>query len=451
MDTNQSRRHFIKGVTWATAGAFAVPSIVPSSVLGKNAPSNRINIGMIGTGRQGIKKNLAQFLEIDRCRVIAVNDPDHWRMEQAAKIINAHYGSASETGYKGVTSYYDYRRLLENQDIDAVMISSPDHWHVPQGIASAMARKHVSTEKALTICINHSQAFTDAVAHYNVSHRVDSEFRSIPEFSKVVGLVRNNVIGAVKNVVVGVPAPLNGSAPEPQPTMKVPEELDYDMWLGPAFPAPYTMRRVHESKTYDVRPGWMRIDDYCNGMITNWGAHLIDIALWGIDKELEPPVSVEGTGRFTQSLWNTIESFDLTYMFKDGTRLEYIIDSPYVRFEGEKGWIKVPFKGAIEASDKSLLNENYEDKYKNLPSDKDDFIDAILENKPSLEPLEVGHNVYRLTNMGLIAVKLGRKLEWDAENNHFVNDNAADAMLARPVRAKYIDQPVMDWMNKYSY
>jgi predicted dehydrogenase len=316
-----------------------------------------------------------------------------------------------------------------------------------------MARKHISMEKALSVCINHSQALVDAVNRYNVHHRVDSEFRSIPKFSKAVGLVRGNRIGRIKKVVVGVPAPLSGSAPEPQPTMKVPEELDYDMWLGPAFPAPYTAKRVHESQNYNVRPGWMRIDDYCNGMITNWGAHLIDIALWGMDKELESPISVEGTGEFTHSLWNTIEAFNLTYQFKDGTTLEYLIDNPYVQFIGENDdWIKVPYGDKpVEASNDSLPEEKVDEPYRDVPSDKEDFINSIMENRPSMEPLEVGHNVYRLTNMGMIAAKLGRKLQWDQKNNDFIDDNAASSMLYRSVREKYLNREVADWMKQYGF
>ena len=447
MNKQVTRRGFLKNVTTAGIGMMASPYVVPSSVLGKKAPSNRINIGMIGTGRQAIRVNLSQFLKLDSCRVVAVNDVDHWRMQQAANKVNEHYGNSN-----GVISYYDHRKLLDNPDIDAVMVSTPDHWHIPHGIAAAMSRKHVSSEKALSVCTNHSQALVDAINHYRVHNRLDSEFRSIPEFSKVVGLVRGNKLGEVKKVVVGVPSPLNGSAPDPQPTTKVPEELDYDMWLGPAFPAPYTVKRVHESHNYNVRPGWMRIDDYCNGMITNWGAHLIDIALWGLDKELESPVSVDGTGAFTQSLWNTIESFDLTYQFEDGTTLQYITDRPYVKFIGEKDWIKYTFGGdAIETSNESVLKEPIDAQYKDVLSDKEDFIQSIIENRPSLEPMEVGHNVYRLTHMGMIAAKLGRPLQWDKASRDFVNDNAASSMLYRSFRDESLSNGFGEWMRKYAY
>ncbi len=193
----------------------------------------------------------------------------------------------------------------------------------------------------------------------------------------------------------------------------------------------------------------MRIDDYCNGMITNWGAHLIDVALWGMNKELETPISVEGNGIFTKGIWNTIESFKLNYQFSDGLTLKYIIDEPYVKFEGENGWIKAIFGKPLEVSDKSILREKVQTEFENISTDKEDFINSILENRPSLEPLEVGHNVYRLTNMGLLAIKLGRKLEWDKVGKHFKNDNAANSMLYRPMRNKYLDTKVVDWIKKY--
>lgn len=449
MEKESNRRTFIKSMTTTTAAFLAMPAIVPSSVFGKTAPSNQINVGMIATGRQAIRVNLKQFLEMDNVRVIALNDPDHWRMEQAAKITNDHYSEQRSGTYKGVQSYKDYRELIANKDVDAVMVSSQDHWHVPHGIAAAMEGKHVSMEKALTICINHGQALVDALNENNVHHRLDSEFRTKSYFSKAVGLLRENSIGRVKKVIVGVPAPLNGSAPGPQPIMDVPDELDYDMWLGPAFPAPYTEKRVHAPYTYDVRPGWMRIDDYCNGMITNWGAHLIDIALWGIDKENECPISVEGTGTFTKGLWNTVDSFNLTYEFADNTIIEFIIDDPYVKFIGDNGWIKATFNKDLEASDAAILKEDYADSYKNVLTDKEDFINSIIENRPSLEPMEVGHNVYRFTNMGLLAMKLGRKLHWDEQKKMFKDDTAANGMMYRPVRDKYLDKKVVDFLKKY--
>jgi hypothetical protein len=234
--------------------------------------------------------------------------------------------------------------------------------------------------------------------------------------------------------------------------MPVPDELNYDMWLGPAFPAPYTLKRVHDRHTISTRPGWLRISDYCNGMITNWGAHLNDIALWGIKKEYELPVTVEGTGTFDQGLWNTISSFDLTYTFADGLRLLYKIDQPYVKFIGDAGWVRVQYSSDLTASSESILKfkpgKNDISYATNLP-DKADFIHSITSGQPAMEPLEVGYNVYLLTAMGLIAAQLGQKLIWDQKTERFVDNSAANALLTRPLREKWLDRHVIDWMNKY--
>ncbi len=445
------RRVFIERSASAIAASVAIPTIVPASVFGKNAPGNRITVGMIGTGRQAIHANLNNgFLKLDNCQVVAVNDVDSWRRDMAAKTINEAYSNKKGRKSIGVKSYDDYRELIADKSIDAVMVSTTDHWHAPAGITAAMAGKHVCIEKALSVSYGHSLALIKAVQENKVSNRLDSEFRSLPFFQKAIEIVHNEAIGPLTGVTVGVPAELNGSAVGPQPAMQVPEELNYDMWLGPAFPAPYTLKRVHDRHTIDTRPGWLRIEDYCNGMITNWGAHLCDIALWGMKREYELPYSVEGAGDFTQGLWNTIESFDIQYTYADGFSMRYTIDQPYVRFEGERGWVKIGYPDQLEVSDPSLLNYKpgpNEISWAKVLTDKADFLRAVETGERSLEPLEVGHNVYFTTLMGLISIKLGRKLEWDKEKQLFKNDIAANSMLVRPVRKKWLDDAVYSWIN----
>ena len=451
-DSDKSRRRFIRNSSLVTAGAFVVPSVVPASVIGRNAPSNRINIGMIGTGRQAVNANLENgFLKLQNCRVVAVNDVDSWRMALAEKTVNEAY-STEEKSHKGVKSYADYRDLIADKNVDAVMISTTDHWHAPATIAAALAGKHVCMEKAFTVALMHGKAVVEAVKKTGVTGRLDSEFRSIRNMNRAVELVHNKVIGELSEVEVGVPGELSGSALGPQETMPVPDELNYDMWLGPAFPAPYTLQRVHEPGTIDSRPGWLRISDYCNGMITNWGAHLVDIALWGMKKEYEHPVTVEGTGSFDRGVWNTINDFNLDYRFADGMKLKYKIDVPFVKFNGKDGWIRIEYPDKLTASHESILDFNPAEKdisYKDTLSDKADFLRAVETGKPALEPLEVGYNVYLLTMMGLISASLGSKLIWDQKTGLFIGDNAANAMLTRPFREKWIDTDVVDWMNKF--
>ena len=187
-------------------------------------------------------------------------------------------------------------------------------------------------------------------------------------------------------------------------------------------------------------------------MITNWGAHLNDIALWGMKKEYENPVTIEGTGTFDKGFWNTINAFDLQYEYADGMKLKYTIDVPYVKFIGSEGWVRIEYADILTASHDSILN--YQPggnsiSYKETLTDKADFLRGIETGKPTLEPLEVGYNVYLLTVMGLISIKLGNKLTWDQKAGLFVGNNAANAMLTRPFREKWIDKHVADWMHKY--
>ena len=447
-----NRREFLIQAGAAAVGSIAAPVIVPSSVFGKHAPSERITVGMIGTGRQAVHVNLKNgFLQLPNCQVIAVNDVDAWRMDLAATVINEAYSKASKK-FQGVKKYADYRELIASKKIDAVMVSTPDHWHAPAGIAAALAGKHVAMEKALSISYSHSKAIIAAAKAKGVAHRLDSEFRSLRAFQRAVEIVHNRMIGELHHVAVGVPGELNGSAVGPQPEMAVPKTLNYDMWLGPAFPAPYTQSRVHDPATIDTRPGWLRIDDYCNGMITNWGAHLVDIALWGMKREYELPVKVKGSGRFSNGLWNTIEVFEIEYSYQDGFVMHYKIDEPYVLFEGSAGWVKVTYPDKLQASDQKILDYQPaagEQDYAGTLTDKADFLRAVETGGKSYEPLEVGHTVYFTTLMGLISVKLGCELTWDKTAGKFVNDTAANAMLIRPFREKWLDRNVVEWMNKF--
>ena len=447
-----SRRTFLKNTTVGATGALIIPTIVPSTVFGKTAPSNQINMGMVGTGRQAVSANLKNgFLKLDNCRVIATNDVDSWRMNYTTKLINDTYSNAGKK-YKGVKEYDDYRDLIANKDVDAVMVSTPDHWHAPPTIHAALAGKHVCMEKAFTVAPAHGKAVVEAVKKMNVANRLDSEFRSIRGMNRAVELVHNGLIGDLVEVEVGVPGELSGSAVGPQATMPIPKELNYDMWLGPAFPAPYTVKRVHDPKKIDTRPGWFRISDYANGMITNWGAHLIDIALWGMKKEYELPLTVEGSGTFDKGLWHTMNAFDIKYEYVNGLKLSFKIDVPFVKFIGKDGWIRIEYPNKLSASNDSILDfepgEN-DISYQNTLSDKADFLRGIETGKPTFEPLELGNNVYFMTVMGLFAVTLGRKLNWDEATEQFVNDNAANAMMTRPFREKWLDKHVVDWMNKF--
>ncbi|MFO7620053.1 MAG: Gfo/Idh/MocA family oxidoreductase [Bacteroidales bacterium] len=434
-----TRRTFIKSAVLGTAGTFVIPDLIPSYLLGKTAPSNRINIAVIGIGRQTVNPNIPQFLKSEHAQVVAVCDVDAWRLENGRKQVNDFYSVQKGSVYKGCDAISDYRELLLRKDVDAVMIATPDHWHVPMTVEAARAGKHVSLEKPISTCIGHGQKLVEAIKKYKVITRNDSEFRPLPAFSKAVEVVRNGRIGKIDRIFVAVPAELSGSALSSEPTMPVPDELNYDLWLGPAWEAPYTEKRVHAIKAYG-RPGWMRVDSYCNGMISNWGAHLMGIVQWGNDSEYTGPVSIEGTGEFDKGLWNTLNSFNIKYTFANGVDVFYKIERPYVRFEGTGGWVEVEYPDKLTASSQSLLDTPPgagELSFKDLLSDKEDFLTAIKTGKQTTEPLETAHRTISMCQLGLIAIKTGSKLTWNPDTEEILNDNAASALLDIPIREKY--------------
>jgi len=435
-----TRRTFLKDSLGAiTSAALLSSAVVPASVFGANAPGNRVTVGMIGMGRQAYYSNVKSFLSFPDVQVIAVCDADAWRLENGRNAVEQHYAKGQPSGtFRGCTVYRDFRDLLARADIDAVMIFTPDHWHAPMAIAAARAGKDISCEKPLTLSIAEGRVLSDTVQRYHRVFRTDSEFRSHACFQRACELVLNGRIGELHTIRTGVPA--GDVAGPPEPTMPVPEELDYDMWLGPAPLAPYTENRVHPRRSYE-RPGWMRVRDYCEGMVTNWGAHLNDIAQWGNGTERTGPVEVEGTGQYPgDGLWEVLLSFEIQYRYANGVRLLYNVSRPYIRFEGSEGWIEADYDTrGLKAQPASILNSSSGANEIHLPlkDEKRDFIDAVKTRGQTLADAEVGHRTTSLCQLGHIAIQMGRKLTWDPEKERFANDEAANRLLGRPLRSPW--------------
>ncbi len=425
-----SRRRFLKTSSIA-ATTLAAPTIIAASALGgkKRAPSDRITIGMIGIGRQARAYNLPWFLKSPETQVVALSDVDSWRLENAAETVRAHAGSVS----KAVAIYRDFRDLLAEDSIDAVMISTPDHWHVPMAIAAVRQGKDVCCEKPITKSISEGRRLVEEVAKHQRVFRVDSEARYKPTFCQAAEVVRNKRIGKLLSIEVGVPID-NALCGMPD-TVPVPRELDYNMWLGPAPLAPYTQNRVHPQKKYS-RPGWMRVRDYDDGMITNWGAHLIDIAHWGADLERTGPVRVEGTGVFPKDeLWNVLQKFEVNYQYANGVRLTVKpVKGHYTKFIGQDGWVEAGF-GNIKASDPDVLRPGVGGDKIRLPrkDEKQDFIDCVKSRNRPIADAEIGHRTNSIGLLGVIAVEAGEPLEWNPTTERFSND-VANKLLERPMR-----------------
>lgn len=381
--------------------------------------SERVTVGMIGMGRQAVFVNAKQFLKMDDVQIVAVCDVDSWRLENAKRQVE-------DGGHKGVRAFRDYRELLADKSIDAVMISTPDHWHVPMSLDALRAGKDVSCEKPLTRTIAEGRELADTAQKLGRVFRNDSEFRSMMSFHMACELVRNGRIGQLKNIVAGVPGTDIGCPP--QPDMPVPPDLDYERWQGPAPRAPYTEFRVHKPRAYD-RPGWMRHRFYCDGMVANWGAHLIDIAQWGNDTDRTGPVEVEATGAYPEagSFWNVMIQFEARYRYANGVTLTYKTDQPYIRFEGTEGSVYADMD-SVRGKPTSVGDVKSGPRWRHLPflSDKRDFIDAVKSRAATLEDAEVGHRTMSICHLAQIAVRTGKRLEWDPQRERFTNDEAAN-------------------------
>ena len=434
-----SRRDFLKASAVAGAG-LAIPTIIPSSVFGVQAPSERINLACIGVGRMGTD-DLKEALGFRQVQVVAVCDLDAKRAKNAQALVESRYAKQNDAGaYKGCAAYGDFHELLARGDIDAVQIATPDHWHTLLAWEAARNGKDIFLQKPLTLTVHEGRVLSDTVRRYGRVFQVGSQQRSEKEFRTACELVRNGRAGKLHTIKIGF-----GTDPgcAPQPTMPVPENLNYEMWLGPAPWAPYTEERVHPQNSITDRPGWLRISDYGAGMITGWGSHHLDIAHWGMGTEYTGPVEIVGEAEFPKTgLWDVHGDFRIEYTYANGVKMIVADEKKIkggIRFEGDKGWIWVT-RGAIDAEPKSLLQETIgpgETKLCVSNNHKGNFYDCVKSRAETIAPVEVGHRSCTACLLGDIAMRTGRKLRWDPAKEQFVNDDAANRMLSRSMRAPW--------------
>ena len=445
-----SRRDFIVNST-LTGAAFAFPSIIPARVLGADSPSHQIHIAQIGCGRIAKSMDVAGFLKVAGGRVVAACDLDSIRLNAMKRHIKAAYAKRKMPGE--VVTARDFHELISRSDIDAVSISTPDHWHAQIAVEAAFAGKHVYMQKPASLTIREGRIFADAIAENDRIFLLGSQQRSTEQFIKACEFVREGRLGKVKRIEIGLPGdPPGGSTKE----MPVPSNLDYDFWLGSTPQAFYTEDRVHPQKSISGRPGWLRCEQFGAGMITGWGSHHLDIAHWAMDWEKIGPRFIEGKANFlTGGLWDVHGAYDVTLTYPDGTVMRVWDKYPNgVRFIGEKGWIFVsrgsakmtasdpvapgrPLK-ALDASDPKLIaGESKVRLYRHAGSHHQDFIDSIKSHTPSVVPAETAHRSCSACLLSWIGMKLGRKVEWDWKAERFVNDPEADALLERTERAPY--------------
>jgi predicted dehydrogenase len=454
-----SRRTFVKRAAFAAAVA---PLIIRSRLLGADAPSNRIRVGHIGCGRIAHGHDMPGVAASDLADVVAVCDLDTRRVASG----KAHVEQLCRERGRAVPrvdTYGDYRELLARKDIDAVVISTPDHWHAQLALAAVNAGKDVYLQKPMTMTHAEGVLLRDAVARTGRILQVGSQQRSWgphEQFRKACEFVRSGRVGRLTQVEIGLP--VDPTAPD-DPVQPVPANLNYTMWLGPTPEVYYTQQRVHSQGTdpktggaeVSSRPGWLRNESYCLGMITGWGAHHFDTAHWGMNLELSGPSRIEGRGEFpTNQIWNVHGSYHVELTYPGDIRMT-VSDKLQngIKFIGDDGWIFVCRDGAATASDpagsggalkwldasKPSLLDPAGVKVQLPPSlsHHRNWLECVKSRQTPLAPAHIAHRANTACIVSWIAMKLGRPLNWDITTERFVNDAGANAMLSRPERAPY--------------
>lgn len=455
-----SRRQFLT----ATAGALAVPTLIPSSALGADgavAPSERITMGAVGWGMQG-PGNTGAFMNQKDCQVVAVCDLDKQHLEAAVNAVNGKYGN------KDCKAYHDYRELLARQDIDAVMLALPDTWHALAAVEAAKQKKDIYGEKPLARTIAEQQAIVKAVQQGQRIWQTGSWQRSVENFHKAVEIVQNGLIGKVTRVEVGLPSghtDFARTAPEllkklaevdgaprslaqltpSKPGWNVavsepPAGFDYDRWLGPSAMEPYIKARVHMNWRWNYNVG--------GGQLLDWIGHHCDIAHWGLGFDNTGPVEVEGQGEFPpkDAVWNTCTRYRINCTYAEGVAMVIAGGHRDIRsgtkWIGSDGWVWVD-RGGFDCSKEDLKDIS------RLPEDlrkvkayhsrdhQRNFLDCVKSRKPTITPVEAGHHSAIPGHLGLIAMMVGRKLKWDPKQEVIVGDAEASKLLSREFRAPW--------------
>jgi len=410
-----SRRQFVAQSTAAVGFLAAAPTFIPSSAFGAN---ERVVTGHIGVRNQG-SGNLKAFIN----QAGAICDVDQTVLAKAVKTVE-------NTGRK-CEGYVDYRRLLDRKDIDAVVISTPDHWHARMTIDACQAGKDVYCEKPLTLTVSEGRQMVEAARSGKRIVQTGSQQRSDARFRLACELVRAGRVGKVHTILVGIPKPNHPG--KPAPDTDAPAELDYNLWLGPAPLRPYSVNRVH----YNFRFFW----DYSGGQMTNFGAHHIDIAHWGMGMDDSGPLEIEGTATFHPQKWHEVtETCRVNYRYAGGITMivgQVQSDIPDgTTFIGDAGKIHVT-RGKIVGTPDELVKEPLgADAVKLYESSNhhQNFLQCIASRKLPICDVEIGHRTATACHLGNLAVRLGRKIQWDPAKEQIVGDAEASTMLSRPQR-----------------
>ncbi len=437
-----SRRQFLGGVL----AAAVAPQFIPSRVLGgPAAPGKTIQLGHIGTGGQG-SGLLRNFLSVEGAKSVAIADPYQERRERAGKMVK-------ESQQHEPKLYNDFRELLADKTIDAVIIATPDHWHVPIGLAAVRAGKDVYIEKPLGHTLHQNRALLEACRKENKIFQYGTQQRSQELLKRGIELVLNGYIGDLQRIEVWAPQGRGGGSLDESP---VPPGLDYDLYIGPAPMKPCSKDRITNQASYHC-------SDYSLGFIAGWGAHPLDIAIWGMDYDLKGPVSYRGKGDFPtpDALFNTCATWDVEIKFAGGLPMRFMSTNhaqPIVKkyrtdvqgadarffgdgttFFGAKGWISLSRGGVCasnpdwfklkqcEGSKRVLYHNRY---YKS-------FVESVAHRTPSIAPIEDAVRSDAMSHLALLAIKSGGEVVWDPQAYKISSPAALNAQMTHPVRGAW--------------
>jgi myo-inositol 2-dehydrogenase/D-chiro-inositol 1-dehydrogenase len=445
-----SRRAFNRMLVGGTAVA-AAPLILPARLFGAEAPSNRLRIGQIGCGRIAQVHDVPAVLKSGSADYVAVCDLDSKRAADSKEQMTAFQQQAGGV-VPDIHVYSDYRELLKHPDLDAVVISTPDHWHAQLVAEAVLAGKDVYVQKPFTMTVTEGILLRDLIARTGRIVQVGSQQRSTSQFRFACELVRSGRIGQVRRVEIGLP--IDPTAPD-DPRQPVPANLQYDAWLGTAPEVYYTEQRVHPQKGYG-RPGWLRNESFCLGMITGWGSHHYDTMHWALNTELSGPSHIEAKADFPKQhrIWNVHGAYQIDLTYPGDVHVSVSDKHPNgLKFIGDEGWIWVTREGTttasdpgasgsrlppLDASDKRLLAP--EGLQVQLPRSEEhhkNWLDCVRSRQEPIAPARIAHRSGSACIVSWIAMKLGRPVTWDPRIERFVNDPHADALLARRERSPY--------------
>jgi predicted dehydrogenase len=412
-----TRRRFLAraaAVSAATAAGIAAPAVFPSGALGA---SERLTMGVIGCGGQGTA-DMQALKGTGRVSYAAVCD-----------VYEPHRTRNQRQNGSSCAAYNDFRELLDQSDIDAVNIGTPDHWHALIAIAACQAGKDVYCQKPLSLTIAEGRAMVTAARRHHRVFQTGSQQRSEGNFRYACELVRNGRIGKLIKIHTSVGRnPSSGWEPDSDP----PAGLDWDFYLGPAKIVPFNRKRF----LWDFR--WFY--DYSGGNLTDWGAHHNDIAQWGLGTDDSGPIEIDGKGSFPASgVFDTPNTYEVTYKYRNGVTLVCDSEGNDVWFHGSAGKIRVN-RGRLDSDPKEIIQEPIRDGEVRLYESTNhyrDFVDCVTSRKRPICDVEIGHRSVTVCHLGNISIRLGRPLFWDPEKEVIIGDEEANRWLSRPIRAPW--------------